>query len=169
VSLRDFLVERIPQLTPHLDQAVEDYADPVEDEELSDYGLLTWGVRPYIEECLVQSKTGDLRALFALLEELYQPGHGIQNSIELLLEDLDTTRPRIWPFLGPKLAAHEVEALIWIPWGNDHVDMARYRARWAEEMRKRGGLNQLTFGDSKRIKKILYDEFKVDWSNRKNG
>lgn len=141
--------------------------DEHEEDPQSEYWLFSYVVRPCLETLLTIGSEGELELVWEVLERIAATGPAsTTNELYVMMEELDLWRH--YNFLGPKLREHWLEALTWYPTRrtrseaiNTHVDPRRFRERWAEEIERIGGFEQLTADEERRIAGNLWREFRV--------
>jgi hypothetical protein len=162
-ELQQLLLNELPSLQQWLDEARAEHGEDPQ----SEYWLFSYVVRPYLNAMLASESEAELERAWVVLERIASAGPAsAQNELFVAVEELDIWR--FYRFLGPVLRNHWFEAITWYPTRktrteaiNTHVDQQRFRARWAEEIRRIGGFEALTTEQEGRIASTLWREFGI--------
>ncbi len=167
-QLVGWLLQRIPAISDRYAVEVEkQYGRAISEDHVNAYFVLSYVLKPHIEELLKDRNEEELQLIFNLLEHLANFGDpSVQNELHVTMEEVDAWK--VWKYLGETMRQHEFERVTWFPeWmdrntrQNTHVDKARYQQRWREEIERIDGLENLNMANELFIRYNLVREFGI--------
>ena len=163
------LIAYLMQGAPELDKYHKEYLLEWGDQPQSEYAVLAWIVKPYIEDLYEFKDEQKLFEIWSQLEHIATDwGDPARNEIFVVTTE-EIELHKHYSYLGATLKEQWLVYLTWYPtkktratYINSHIDKAVYLKRWLTEIKNIGGFENLDANYQSEIYKKLRNEFAIE-------